>query len=318
MKNKSLKTFAARLFTRSKTSVSGNAPIAGYTKDAPLALTVGNTAYEPLPKESSRSETPVVVITGFSIHKSNDSGEEKKQADEDSLDEFHICLGLLESGDYDENRGGLERLIYKVNTELVNSAKINESMAHVLACGGPQSDDNRRLRAAFLSFFCFEENGALSPTDFVGIEANFDTYYRHNDIDERSMDSDFDQPAGKHNGALRLPALRVLASSLELLASSKGEGQKLDIESTFWRLVLTSLSNMVENVEARRMDAALSIRCLRLLCQVETPLISSLVRYSLFPCILHAKDVGNQTRYRMLVKEVDALLGPMGLLHQSF
>jgi hypothetical protein len=317
MKNKSLTTFAARLFTKRKTSVSGNdcgqAPIADYIKDASLSLSVGIKPYEPLPKESNRSETPVVLISGISLQKCSDAGEEKKQADEDSLDEFHIFLGLLESRDYDENRGGLERLIYMVNTELVNSAKINESMAHVLACGGPQSDDNRRLRAAFLSFFCNKDHTGVSSPEVVGIEAA----YSDDDRDVRLMDADFDQAGGKHNGALRLPALRALTSSLELLASSKGEGPKLDLESNFWKLVITSLSNMVENVEARRIDAALSIRCLRLLWQVETPLISSLIRYSLFPCILHAKDVGNQTRYRMLVKEVDALLGTMGLLHQK-
>lgn len=295
----------------SKTGVSrnsrGKAPIVDNIKDVPLVPSEESKAYEPLFKESTPSDKQVLVMTGISIHKSEDSGEEKKQADEDSLDEFHICLGLLESRDYDENRGGLERLIYMVNTELVNSAKVNESIAHVLACGGAQCDDNRRLQTAFLSYFCNEEIFGLASPE-VRIEANFDKDY---------IEEDLDEPAGKHNGALRLPALRVLASSLELLASTKGKIQNLDLESTFWKLVIASLSNMVENVEARRMDAALSIRCLRLLRQVEPPLVSSLVRYSLFPYILHAKDVGNQTRYRMLVKEVDALIGPMGLLHQS-
>lgn len=228
--------------------------------------------------------------------------EEQKSWEEDHepLDEVVMCLDLLESILFQDNRRGIERLIALANSDLVNS-KGEESVAHALLCGEATNERSVRLRNVFTSYFCDDDDST--------IESNSE-----DDDSACSYYSDVQEYSGHHMGALKLPALRVLVSSLELVSRLETvPTNKLDLHSSFWKGISKSMSEMIEAVSSRKLEAALSIKCLRLMGKMEPHTVKSFVRYSLLPSIVHARDFGTNTNYRILVREADKLLAPLGL-----
>jgi hypothetical protein len=253
---------------------------------------------KPLP--GPRTSSVPTVITCWP----ETSGEEQKYNEEDldSVDEFKVCLDLLESKLYEDNRYGIERLMKLVNSELVNSKK-SGSIAHALLCGDSSKAETERLRNVFLSYFCESINPHTSRDSFDEDESS----------EESSRYSDFEESAGRHMGSLKLPALRVVASTLELLAGLEKKENKVDLSSTFWRRVLGSIVGMLEVVSVRSIEATLSIKCIRLLRKLEPKTIDPYIRYSLLPLVLHAYQFGISGGDRMLVRESERLLKPLGV-----
>lgn len=239
----------------------------------------------------------IVIIGGPS-----DYHEEQKSWEEDHerLDELEMCLDILESTLLEENRRGMERLIALVNSELVDF-KGEESVAHALLCGEATNERSVRLRNVFMSYFC-DEDGSTSESNSEDDDSACSCY------------SDVQEYSGRHMGALKLPALRVLVSSLELVSMlDKVPTNKIDLYSSFWKGISKSMSDLIEAVSSRKLDAALSIKSIRLMGKMEPRIVKSLVRYSLLPYILHAREFGTNTNYRMLVREADKLLASLGL-----
>jgi hypothetical protein len=259
------------------------------------------------PKENSPSkvfsqrfgDARLVITCGPSDYQEEQKSSEK---DHQPLDEV-MCLNLLESTLLEDNRRGMERMIAIVNSELVNS-KGEESLAHALLCGEATNERSVRLRNVFMSYFCDEDG----PTSESSSEDEDD------DDSVSSCYSDVEEYSGRHMGALKLPALRVLVSSLELVSMLENVStNKIDLYASFWKGISKSMSDMIEAVSSRKLQAALSIKSIRLMGKMEPQIVKSMVRYSLLPYIVHAREYGTNTNYRMLVREADKLMTSLGL-----
>ena len=243
--------------------------------------------------------------------------EEQKcnEEDLDSVDEFKAGLDLLESNLFEDNRYGIERLVKLVNSEVVNS-KCHGSFAQALLCGNPSNSNEERLRKIFISLFC-ESRIPYTPSDSMGEDRSFDEYSCSLEEEsflsyETSYCSNPEKPVGRNNGALKLPALRVVASSLELLASLEvAEENKVDLSSPFWTEIFRTISYYLANV--RSIEATLSIKCIRLLRKLEPDTIDPYVRYTLFPLVSNAYQFGISRKDRILIREAERLLKPLGL-----
>ena len=256
--------------------------------------------------DSQLISKPAAVFSAISVHH-NDVEEEKERFDDDSLEEFKITLALLESTDFDENKQGMERLVCIANSELVNSIICPWSIARLLTEEVPkQNHDAQRLQAALLTYFCDLNTLGLSPIALLQSGECLSD-------DDDSLASTNNENAGKHNGRLRLAGLRVLASSLQLLASTHDHDGKVELESPFWKLMIQSLSNILEAPNSQRIEAAFAVKCIRLLRELEPESIDSVVQHSMLPYVLHARDFGRHNRCRMLVREAEALLARVAM-----
>jgi hypothetical protein len=233
----------------------------------------------------------------------NRNSEEHKVCDDlDPFGEIDVCLELMESGLYEDNRYGMERLVKLVNSELVNSKK-RGSIAHALVCGASNYIEADRLRTVFLTYFC--ETGVSGESRVEEEEEK---------AEDSSTYSDLEEAAGRHMGELKKPALRVLASTLQLIANlERMKENNIDISSNFWRHVLASMAGMTEVVGARRVEVTLSIKCLRLLLQMEPTTMSPYIRYTILPYVLHAKEFGVSKGDRILARESEKLLNSLGI-----
>jgi hypothetical protein len=259
-----------------------------------------------LPNLSSRESMGAKIVISFSKsyedeckHHDTDSNSSQCQ----SLDDRMICLELLESNHYGENRRGMERLVAFANSDLVNSRGSN-SICHALVCENENSEYATRLQNAFLSYFCDIDLMQASPS-FENVE----------DSDSDSIYSDIDDAAGRHMGELRLPALRAMVSSLELVAGlERTEFDKLDLLSPFWCSIVLSMSQMLEVVSIRPMEAGLSIKCIRLLHSMDPDAMNPVVRCTIMPFLLHAYEYGQRKRNKMLERESLRLLKSLGVV----
>jgi len=231
------------------------------------------------------------------------------QDDDNSLHSFQTCLSLLES-DYNRNdcRTGMERLIKTVNSELVNFKK-EGTIAMALVCGvdlGCRSE-TERLRKVILA--CFSENASAFYKRGISSDSSSasDSYENSTLTDSYGCLMD-----------LKLPALRILASSLDLIAMlGPSVHSQVDLSSTFWMLILGSMSEATEVVAESRIEATLSIKCFRLLHQMQPKTMEPFIRYSLLPFLMHAYGFGKEHGDRMLVRETERLLKPLGTIANS-
>jgi hypothetical protein len=255
---------------------------------------------------TSRESVSAKIVISFS--KSYE--EECKNHDTDSysshshqsIDDRMICLELLESNHYGENRRGMERLVAFANSDLVNSRGSN-SICYALVCGSENSEYATRLQNVFLSYFCDVDLIQASPS-FENVE----------DSDSDSCYSDIDDAAGRHMGELRLPALRAMVSSLELVAGlERTEFDNVDLLSPFWCSIVLSMSQMLEVVSIRPMHASLSIKCIRLLYSMDPDALNPVLTSTLMPFLLHAYEYGQTKRNKMLERESLRLLKSLGV-----
>jgi hypothetical protein len=249
-----------------------------------------------------RAAVPLVV----SVLPESCCGDDEKLGDDDldSVDEFMTCLDPMESNMFEDNRYGIERLIKLVNSELVNSKKTG-SIAQALICGGAGDRHKERLRATFLTYICTtnEKSG-----DFFDGLLDSDSDSSRTSSELGSCHSDIGGSFG-FTVTLKVPAMRILASSLELIASQyKLEGPRLDLSSKFWTMVLASLAQMMEIVNLRRIEATLSIKCIRLLRSMEPSTFDPFIRYSLMPFVVHAHEFGTSVGDQGLIRESKMLL----------
>lgn len=233
------------------------------------------------------------------------SSEEESPAPND----FQACLRLLENKElFEECRLGMEGLMKIVNDELVGM-KTQDSVSQALVYGleiGCHSE-TKRLRRIFLSCFArksfdFSDDGLFSDSSESGdssISTNF-----HQDLSSLG-------PA--HMAQLKLPALRVLTSSLNLFVMVEQNDCSVDLSSFFWVSILNSMSSFREVDQSNRLEAALSIKCMRLLHQLDPKPMNAYVRYSVLPYILQAHEYGRTRRDRMLVREASTVLEQVGI-----
>ena len=197
--------------------------------------------------------------------------------------DFHnkcICLELLESERFDDNCIGMEHLVSITNHELVNSSQfvasecrdnkdstnrsidesslLTSSIAHSLVCNSNTDEDfSNRLRAIFPSFLCDH----LVESDTVSFTPPYiksTSCYRKTGTRIRRMSKDGDSSGySQSKSMLKLPALRILVSSLEFVSrtttmlsdSSTGQSsQSMDLLDGFWRLILTYMTKCLQDL----------------------------------------------------------------------
>lgn len=244
------------------------------------------------------SSIPKVI----SILPEENCGEDEKlgEGDIDLVDELMACLDLLESHYFEDSRHGIERLMNLANYELVNSIG-NGSIAQALVCGDSNNRSSERLRSCFLTYFCHTKSSGSMDCLLVS------------DSDSSSSESGttYSEVGDSFSllGSLKVPTTRILASSLELVCSQyKFKEAKLDLSSEFWTKILASIAQTMECISEHRIEASLSIKCIRLLRNMEPTTIDPFLRYSLMPFIVHAREFGTSERDLGLVRESELLL----------
>ena len=229
-------------------------------------------------KKKSTRPIPTEICCGGDgniVEEEYKSQDNHNDAEEDN---FECMLRLLESEFYNDNRDGMYQLMQRTNTELVDSSRHNDSIAQNLLLPDVLTTTNNVCKLA---------TAARLRLSFL-----------------RFLASD----------SLRLPTLRVLLSTLELVQKTTGgdSSDKIDYSSQFWREILIIISKNLENKEIHKLEAALSIKCVRLLYTMDPTVIGPYVRYTLLPYILHIAQTQGK-RNRLLMKETTRLIQPLGI-----
>lgn len=260
-----------------------------------------------------------------------------------------ICVEFLESERFDDNCLGMEHLLSIVNRELVNSSPGDRSSIAYDLIFNNGEDFSMRLRDVFPSFLCH------APRKFAKVESS--------DTDSTaSLSSSFSSPSLSANSkaesegmagsesavfiksSLKLPALQILISSLQLVTTIRRVSRRksscsisVDLGDRFWRQILAYMTTCLQDLGANDSDsetlhpmqncsieAALVVKGLRLLCKLQPEVMSPYVRYSLLPFVSSALEFGSEHRQhkqsshkghhrrlsgdKMLVKECERLL----------
>jgi hypothetical protein len=272
-------------------------------------------------KRISRPRIPLVIKCGQSNSPPSSPLVQKKKSpikfrrgrqSHDDTDPKYECLRLLESDLYEDNRMGIEQLMVIANRELVNS-KTEGSIAEALIHPSDEDDDfAKRIRAVFPTFFTdsFLHKSFRRNKKFV---KNNNTIkdsetQESGSTDETSLYSDLSNSTGKrYRRSMKLPALRVLVSSLEL-TSRKRSRKPLDVTDGFWRCMLAYMTESLEVVHLDRVESSLCVKGLRLLHRADPVGFNSKMKDSIMPLVEQAQDHGRLDGEKMLIRECDRFL----------
>jgi hypothetical protein len=218
------------------------------------------------------------------------------------------CLKLLESDCYEDNRAGIERLVIVVNQELVNSKK-KGSVAESLIFHAEQDQFSTRIRAIFPSFFTdeflFRKGSSIQRQLKTKKESETQ---ESQSTDETSLYSDLsDDTRKRHRRSLKLPALRVFISCLEL-ASRQRRKKSVDLSHSFWKCILTYMVDSLEEANIERIECALCVKGFRLLIKLDPESFAPYVKAAVCSMIKSAKAYGLAEGDKMLVRECDRFL----------
>jgi hypothetical protein len=218
------------------------------------------------------------------------------------------CLKLLESNCYEDNRVGIEQLVLVVNKELVNSKK-KGSVAESLIFHAEQDQFSIRIRAVFPSFFTDEflyRKGSSSQGKLKSVKES-DTQESQS-TDETSFYSDLSDHTGKkYRRSLKLPALRVFISCLELVSRQRRH-KSVDLSHSFWNCILTYMVDSLEEANIERIECALCVKGFRLLIKLDPDSFLPYVKGTALSLIQSAKAYGQAEGDKMLVRECDRFL----------
>jgi hypothetical protein len=217
------------------------------------------------------------------------------------------CLKLLESDCYADNRVGMEQLMVIVNRELVNSKQKN-SVAEALLYPAEEDEFSCRLRVVFPSFFKDEFLSRKNSSQRHLLTKKDNETQESESTDETSFYSDLSDTTGKrYRRSLKLPALRVLISCLELV-SRKPERKSLDISERFWHCILAYMVSSLEESNIERLECALCVKGLRLLSKSGSPAFEPYSSDFVSKMIVTTKEYGLETGDKILVRECDRFL----------
>eukprot|EP00536_Pseudo-nitzschia_multiseries_P000526 jgi/Psemu1/1165/gm1.1165_g len=205
-----------------------------------------------------------------------------------------ICVELLESDWFDDNCIGMEHLVAIANRELVNSScflmldddersgslLLSSTLAYSLVCN--TNDDcgggfSPRLRSVFPTFFNVSRSGRTGKkqkddeTSQTGSESSSSSVSSplwSSSLSRGSQDAKTQDFGLQNRATLKLPALRVLVSSLELVLRTRSIGVKpsdqpnvlasfssfysIDIVDHFWRAMLAYMTDCLQELVAER------------------------------------------------------------------
>ena len=242
----------------------------------------------------------------------------------------NVCLTLLESDRYDDQCLGIERLVSICNRELVNTKLDDNSIAYVLTVATATTTRTTATKSQPPP----DNNTSISNTEFsTRLRTVFLGFFCDNGVEQHDQDEELHQ---QQRCSFKVPALRILVSSLELISRTSGTRESaisssLNLLDGFWKSMMMYMTECVQelrvdnddddddnrrsNIPAAalsasctRFEAALVVKLFRLLQRIEPKMMTPYVRYTLLPYISNAQEYGHTTSDRMLVRECDRLI----------
>ncbi|KAL3893733.1 MAG: hypothetical protein SGARI_007973, partial [Bacillariaceae sp.] len=227
----------------------------------------------------NRSRIPLVIQVGLGSSSSGSSPPSspmvQKNKKKQSQSPRHECLRLIESDLYEDNRLGIEQLVVIVNRELVNS-KTNGSIAEALICPSNNINDDddfaTRIRAVFPTFFTedFLQKSFRNTKKPVGAAATNNNSKRDSETqesqstDETSFYSDLsNSTVRRYRKSMKLPALRVFVSSLELMSRKRKKQSLAACDDPFWKQMLFYISDSLHVMHLEPVESSLCVKALR-------------------------------------------------------
>ena len=231
---------------------------------------------------------------------------------ETTQQQIESCIDLLSSTDVDQNRVGMQRLMFLTKLRMMrNGSTSSDQASFAIIYGGKQGSFQDRLRNIFLSFLYNHDDDN---------EDNDEDYDYNDDHDDLSCVSSEDSifsvenkvPGGKYNGALHAFALRVLANALEQIVSlpiivTAPEFDGIDLSDDIWKQITCTLSEDVEMFHSRDI-VVYAMKCLRLLHTIEPNVVLPMLRYNLLPYLVHLRDYGRFQKLPMIESEASRVL----------
>jgi len=250
---------------------------------------------------------------------------------------------LLSSDDLDLNRLGLQRLNLLISSRFASdSYGSGDITSFVLVFGGPLGSLEELLRFVFVTMICdapqtncdhadnqltirqtlSEEEEALEnwilEYDPSGESVSDDDDERDDGLITRDLsqhsqtwgDSERAWPRsqGKAKGLFHNHALKILANALgTIYAVDPSALARIPLHCSLWRgIVMTLVGNIETNHSAHA--TLYSIKILRILSFVQPNTILPLVRYNLFPVLVHLENYGEKHEFPMISAQASKLL----------
>jgi len=200
-----------------------------------------------------------------------------------------MCRRLLESNHLDENRLGLESLIFLTDSSKTFATDADKVSSEILR--------DTSFQDLLLKYFVDTER---IPSNILETDTGVMGYGQ-----------------GEFFGCLHIMALKVLSNALASAARKQPlpPSTCIDLSSLFWQRVLEALYYNLQSAPHRPIEASLSIRCLHLL-QIVEPSTANLApsQGSLHQHLLNAYKFG-RNHSRSLERETEQLMGRLGFVH---
>lgn len=212
------------------------------------------------------------AISACKEMKANKAGEQF------NTDACRIASNLMHSCKLEENTLGIESLASM--TDPSSACKADAiCFAELLLLG--KSSNSELLRNSFVSYFEGVEHDSVGTADY--------------DSDDHADSRRYAK--GSLFGVMHYRSLGVLAKALEVLVANKDESslktEELDLRTSFWKTIVEALVYNVEVAYERPQEAAMSVKCIRLMMALAPCLQrTALVEDRLVPCLFQANEYG--------------------------
>jgi hypothetical protein len=207
-----------------------------------------------------------------------------------NLSSVDVCLTFLTDDCIDQNRKGIDQLNALMKLFPAQATAISQALIYG---GGEGATLEGDLRDFFAALICEKK-----------------------DADGR-LDQDFeeedDNPWGRHSGRLHLPAIKLLITCLEIIQlETKYDRNPIDFESRVWKSMFNTLAHNIRECHDSAAFTGYSVKCLRILHELEPATIGPIVKYTLFPFLVSAQEYGESLSCKMLEEESQELLQQSG------
>jgi hypothetical protein len=214
------------------------------------------------------------------------------------LSSVSACLNLLADDCIIQNRLGIEQLnalMQPTTPDEMFPAQATLISQALIYGGGEGATPEGDLRHFFAALICEKED----------CDERLDR-----DFEEEDLDSE--NPWGGHAGALHLPTIKLFITCLEIIqAETKYKRNPIDFASQVWGRMFDTLAHNIRECHHSAEFTGYSVKCLRILHELEPATIGPIVKYTLFPFLISAQEYGNLQGCSMLEEESQRLL------HQS-
>jgi hypothetical protein len=193
--------------------------------------------------------------------KTSEAKSQKEACNED----LEMCHDLLESNLEDQNRLGMESLLFLTDKAVVTETTALQVSKAIVFGQGLYAQS---LRDELLLYFRAVKSW---PNE----------------------DEAFDYDESPNNAAMHNLALRALGNALKLIAGLDGiDSKDVDLSSDFWNTILCAILYNIKEAIQLPQEAALSAKCIALLEQIGHEEVSCWIEDNLLPALIQAHKFG--------------------------